>query len=118
MLSKGRPSSAHRDKGSCRASIAAKALLNACPAGDAAAVSSLLPAGGARLHLSGTRFQCPNDKSSPLMVTATHGHADIVRMILARAPNTAVDYVGASGGTALVATAQYHHANILRLLAS
>ena len=77
----------------------------------------LLPAGGARLHLSGTRVQCPNDKSSPLMVTATHGHADIVRMILARAPNTAVDYVGASGGTALVATAQYHHADILRLLA-
>jgi hypothetical protein len=38
-------------------------------------------------------------------------------IILERAPNTAVDYTDASGATAAIMAAQYHHAKILRLLA-
>ena len=53
------------------------------------------------------------------MVAAFHGHTEIVRMILERAPNTPVDDVDdAHGATALLAAAQYHHADILRLLAA
>ena len=94
-------------------------LYNACLHGDAAAVSRLLPAGGTELDLNGPCFQHPdtNDRGTPLIVAAQYGHTGIVRMILDRAPNTAVDYVGAFGATALMAAAQNHHAEILRLLA-
>jgi len=51
------------------------------------------------------------------MVAALGGHVEIMRMLLARAPNTAVDDVDAMGFTALLMAAQYHHAAILRLLA-
>ena len=40
-----------------------------------------------------------------------------MRVILERAPNTAVDHETAEGVTALLAVAQYHHADVLRLLA-
>ena len=51
------------------------------------------------------------------MMAALHGHTAIVRMILERAPNTAADVVCAYGVTALLLGAQYHHAEIIRLLA-
>jgi len=98
-------------------SIPAEALFDACCSGDAAAVSRLLPAGGTSLDLSGQNFRCPNFKNTPLLVAVLEGHADIVRMILERAPNTAVDYATAQSFTALMAAAGYHHADILRLLA-
>jgi len=99
--------------------IPADLLFNACFEGDAAAVSRLLPAGGTRLNLSGPRFQQPrcNGKSTPLQVAAGRGRTEIVQMLLARAPNTDVDYVDAQGVTALAVAALYHHADILRLLA-
>jgi ankyrin repeat protein len=79
--------------------ITAEALLNACARGDAAAVGRLLPAGGTPLNLSGPRFQSAanscNFSRTPLMVAATLGHTDVVRMILDRAPNTTVDEAGA-----------------------
>jgi ankyrin repeat protein len=98
--------------------ISAQALYSACLYdGDAAAVSRLLPADGTRLNLSGPSFQTPDDnKWTPLIAAATHGHTEIVRTIRERAPNTAVDYVDANGATALLAAAHYHHADILRLL--
>ena len=96
--------------------IPAEAMFNACLAGDAAAVSRLLPAGGTRLNLSGPRFQAPDNKSTPLIAAAsTHGNTEIVRMILERAPNTAVDHADADGDTALRMAALYHHADIVRL---
>ena len=83
-------------------------------------MSGLVPAGGTQLNLSGPRFQSPTTKSTPLTVAAFKGHTEIVRMILERAPNTTVDYVEANGGSAqgpaLLAAAQYHHADILWLL--
>jgi ankyrin repeat protein len=86
--------------------------------GDAAAVSRLLPAGGTQLNLSSPIFQAADHKSTPLIAAARCGHTDIVRTILLeRAPNTTVDYVDAHGHTALMMAAQYHHADILRLLA-
>jgi len=97
--------------------IPAAALYNACAARDVAAVSRLLHARGTRLNLSGPPFQDPTTKSTPLMVAAFSGHICIARMLLARAPNTLVDYANAMGFTALLAAAQYHHADILRLLA-
>jgi len=90
-------------------------LYNACMDGDAAAVSRALPA--TRLNLSGPRFQAPGGKSTPLMAAAQKGSAETVRIILKRAPNTAVDYVDATGDTALLVAARYHHADILGLLA-
>jgi len=94
--------------------IPAQALYEACAAGDAAAVGRLLP--GTRLNLSGPRFQAPNGKTTPLILAAGFGHKEIVRMMLVRAPNTAVDYMSSNGYTALLAVAQYHHADIVRLL--
>jgi len=97
--------------------ILAEALFNACLAGDAAAVSLLLPAGGTQLNLSAARFQDPDFKSMPLIKAAVRGHIEIVRMILERALDTDVDYEDDDGGTALMAAAQYHHVDVLRLLA-
>jgi len=92
--------------------ISALALLNACQDGDAAAVSRLLPAGGTRLDLNGPPFPAPDTHNmTPLIVAAWCGHTEIVRMLLERAPNTAVDYANALGATALLAAAQYHHAD-------
>ena len=76
----------------------------------------LLPSGGTHFNLSGAHFQEPN-KGTPLMAAAHFGHTDIVRMLLERAPNTAVDYATANGWTALIVAAMYHHADILVLLA-
>jgi ankyrin repeat protein len=97
--------------------ISGEALYNACSTGDAAAVSRLLPAGGTQLNLSGPRFQEPTTKSTPLMMAAWRGHTEIARMLLARAPNTAVDFADARGATALLAAAIFHNADIIRLLA-
>ena len=96
--------------------IPAAALFNACQAGDAAAVSRLLPSGGTRLNLSGQAFQDPDHKSTPLIAAAMNGHTEIVRMILERALNTSVDYVDAPGATALLMAAAYRHADIIQLL--
>jgi ankyrin repeat protein len=98
----------------------APALYNACWHGDAAAVSRLLPVGGTDLDLSGAPFQHPNpnEKGTPLMVAAQYGHTGIVRIILERAPNTAVDYANATFATALTAAAEFHHFGILPLLAA
>ena len=83
-----------------------------------------LPAAGTPLNLSGPSFQAPDTNSTPLIVAAWCGHIDIVRMLLTRAPNTTVDYVDASrhgatsvGFTALAVAAQFHHADVIRLLA-
>jgi ankyrin repeat protein len=95
--------------------INAQAQFNACAAGDAAAVSRLLPAGGPPRNLSGPRFQQGDIKSTALIAAAAFGHTEIVQMILA--PNTDVNYANAMGDTALIMAAQYHHADILRLLA-
>ena len=47
-----------------------------------------------------------------------HSISPVVRMIIERAPNTAVDYVDAPGAAALLVAAQSHHApDIIRLLA-
>ena len=97
--------------------INADALHNACVAGDAAAVSRLLPAGGTPRNLGGKRFQTPTDKNTPLIVAAGRGHTEIVRMLLQRAGNTIVDHVSAIGFTAAIMAAQYHHADIVRVLA-
>jgi len=97
--------------------IPAHELRMACVAGDAAAVSRLLPAGGTQLNLSAARFQDPSFKSTPLIKAAVRGHVEIVRMILERALDTDVDYKDEDGATALLAAAQYHHVHILRLLA-
>ena len=98
--------------------INATALFNACVAGDAAAVSRLLPAGGTPRNLSGQRFQFPDAaKTTPLMLAAFGGHTDMVRMILERAPNTTVDHGSAVGVTAHIIAAMYHHADTLRVLA-
>ena len=102
-------------------SIPAPALFNACGAGDAAAVSRLLPP----LNLSGPRFQAPDTMTTPLIVAAWCGYTEIVRLLLERAPNTTVDSVDASrlhgatsvGFTALAVAAQFHHADVIRLLA-
>ena len=99
------------------ANINPKALYTACLNGDAAAVSRLLPAGGTPRNLSGQRFQFNTDRITPLMVAAALGHTDIVRMILQRARNTPVDYANARGFTAQIMAAQYHHVDIVRLLA-
>ena len=97
-----------------------KMLIKACLAGDAAAVSRLLPAGGTELDLSGPDFQEPTCKSSALIVAATFGHTDIVRIMLERARNTAVDYVDAQPvpATAMMTACQFHHVGIIRLLAA
>ena len=92
-------------------------LCRACVDGDAAAVSRLLPAGGTPLNLSGPDCQFFDGKSTPLLLAAGDGHTEIVRMLLDRAPNIAVDYMNAAGATALLAAAVYHHADIIRLLA-
>jgi hypothetical protein len=43
-------------------------LYDACLAGDAAAVSRLLPAGGTRVNLSGPTYQSPyTSKTTPLI---------------------------------------------------
>jgi ankyrin repeat protein len=97
-------------------SIPAQALYEACAAGDAAAVSRLLPAGGTRLNLSRPRFQAPNTKRTPLIAAAACGHTEIVRMILERAPNTSVGQMDANDDTALLLAACYHHADTVRLL--
>jgi hypothetical protein len=49
--------------------VPADVLLDACRAGDAAAVSRLLPVGGTPLNLSGPRFQFHSLKSTPLLET-------------------------------------------------
>jgi ankyrin repeat protein len=97
--------------------IPAQALYDACSAGDAAAVSRLLPAGGTRLNLSGRSFQTTVTKRTPLIAAAACRHTEIVRIILERAPNTDVEYVDANDDTALLIATEYHHADILRLLA-
>jgi hypothetical protein len=64
--------------------VPAQALIDACRAGDVAAVSRLLPAGGTPRDLSGTRFQDSHDrhKNMPLTLAASYGHSET------RAPNT------------------------------
>jgi len=94
-----------------------EALFNACVAGDAAAVSRLLPAGGTPRNLSGQRFQFHTEKSTPLIAAAAYGHTEIVRVILERARNTTLDYANTQGYTAQLVAVQYQHADILRLLA-
>ena len=98
--------------------IPALALIDACRSGDVAAVSRLLPAGGTPRDLSAQRFQDTHDrhKNTPLTLAASYGHIEIVRMILARAPNTTLDYGNATGGTALNLAATKHNADIIRLL--
>jgi hypothetical protein len=44
--------------------IPAAALYNACAAGDAAAVSTLLPRGGTPVNLSGPRSSSPTARTS------------------------------------------------------
>ena len=95
--------------------IPAGALFAACVAGDAAAVSRLLPAGGTPRNLSGVAFQPFSNKSTPLIVAASRGHTEM--RLLARAPNTVVDHVDANGVTAMAVAALYHHADILWLMA-
>jgi hypothetical protein len=68
-------------------------------------------------NLSGPRFQSQNYKSTPLIAATEGGHTEIVRMILARARNTSVDYADAQGFNAQLVAAMYHHADILQLLA-
>jgi hypothetical protein len=96
--------------------IPAQALYNACSTGDLAAVSRLLP-GGTTLNLSGPTFRFLGNQSTPLTAAAAGGHADIVRMILKRAPRTAVDHMLATGATALLMAALYHNFDILGILA-
>ena len=70
-----------------------------------------------RLNLSGPRFQTPDTpKTTPLMMAALIGHTEVVRTILALAPNTTVDQPDARGFTALSMATLYHHAVVLRLL--
>jgi ankyrin repeat protein len=97
----------------------AQELHAACLHGDAAAVSRLLPAGGTLLNHSGADFQASadDDTPTPLMRAAQRGYKDIVRMILERAPNTAVDYANSRGVTALMKAAHFRHSEIIRLLA-
>ena len=98
--------------------ISAQALYIACRSGDAAAVSSLLPAGGTGLNLSGPAFQLPAPgHSTPLIVAAAFGHTDIVRMLLELARNTDVNYLATPGFSAMLGAAQGHHAASFRLLA-
>jgi ankyrin repeat protein len=97
------------------ASINPEALYNACVAGDASAVSRLLPAGGTPRNLSGPRFQFNNHKNTPLIAAGASGYTDIVRMMLERARNTNVDYANAHGVTAHLAAVQYRHVDILGL---
>jgi len=112
------PFPALREDDSTMPAIPAQALIAACQAGDAAAVSRQLPAGGTPRNLSGQRFQSPSYSGcTPLMIAAKLGHLEIVRMILERAPNTTVDYAVASGCTALLHAARYHHREIVRVLA-
>jgi len=60
-------------------SISAHALYNACAAGDAAAVSRLLPPGGTPRNLSGQRLQSPRShQGTPLIIAAELGHMHIV----------------------------------------
>ena len=81
--------------------IPASALLAVFALGDAAAVSRLLPTGDPRLNLSGAAFQCLDaTKGTPLIMAVLLGHTHIVRLLLERAPNTAVDYVDGNGSTA------------------
>jgi len=94
-----------------------QALYTACFRGDAAAVSRLLPAGGTPRNLSGPSFQSHNNKSTPLIAAAQGGHTEIVRLMLKRARNTTVDHTNAHGDTAQLLSAQYHHVNILGVLA-
>jgi ankyrin repeat protein len=96
-----------------------EALYNACYHGDATAVSRLLllPAGGTRVNLSGPAFQCPEQKTTPLLVAAMHGHTAIVKMILERAPDTTVDCIDADGDTPLLMASQFLHADNVQLLA-
>jgi ankyrin repeat protein len=98
-------------------SINAQALYSACYYGDAAAVSRLLPAGGTPRNLSGPSYQRPVNKYTPLTAAAMGGHTEIVRLILDRAPNTAVDHATAIGDTAATVAAQYYHVETLQLLA-
>jgi hypothetical protein len=87
-------------------SDSARELFNACLHGDVAAVSRLLPS------------QSAADTSTALTGAATFGHMDVVRMILERTPDSAIDSREAThGGTALGAAAYFHHADILELLA-
>jgi ankyrin repeat protein len=50
-------------------------------------------------------------------LAAARGHTGIVRVLLERAPNTAVDYIDAVGYTALLVAAQNHRARVIRVLA-
>jgi ankyrin repeat protein len=97
-------------------SIPAEALYDACVAGDTAAVSRL-PSGGTQLNLSGPDFQHPASNTTPLIAAAASGHTDIMRMLLARAPNTAVDQMDMMNVTALLTAALYHNADTIRVLA-
>jgi hypothetical protein len=101
--------------------IDALALCISCRDGDAAAVSRLLPAPAAfaQLNLSGPRFWGPSGDimNSPLIYAAEGGHTELVRMMLALAPDTDVDYMNANGRTALSAAAEYRHAGTVQLLA-
>jgi hypothetical protein len=92
-------------------------LHNACVNGDAAAVRRLLPAGGTPRNLSGQRFQFLDAKITPLMAAASRGHTEIVRILLQRARNTIVDQLSTVGVTAQILAAQYHHVDILQVLA-
>jgi len=98
------------------ANINPMALYNACVAGDVAAVSRLLPAGGTPRNLSGQRFQSPTTKRTPLIAAAEGGHMEIVRIILQRARHTSLKNATARGYSAPLMAALYHHTDILRLL--
>jgi len=98
-------------------------LYGACLEGDTGAVSSLLRPGAfpgidiSGMDLSGPRFRSPNTKTTPLIAAASDGNVEIVRMLLDRAPNTDVNYADARVATALMMAGQYHHSEVLRVLA-
>jgi len=94
-------------------SINVEALFKACCTGDAAAVSRLLPAGGTPRNLSGLLFQSPD----LLIAAAANGHTEIVRMMLDRVRNTTVNDANETGLTAHIIAAQYHDADMVRVLA-
>jgi hypothetical protein len=92
-------------------------LLNACVHGDAATVDRLLPEGGTQLNLSGPDYQLPPSMTTPLLAAAARGHTAVMQMLLERALCTEVDYTDAQGDTAVLVSAQYHHAESLQSLA-
>ena len=89
--------------------IDASALYHACIDGDVETVARLLPSSSSdlsrrnarRLDLSDVMYRSPTTKTTPLIAAAGRGYTKIVKLILERAPDTAVDYVDARIATAL-----------------